>query len=65
MKSNQFKRLVKEKKEIIAFSELQQKQRKGEKGRNIIYRSLSMADYLLPEDSGREEKNALLETRNE
>ena len=35
--------------QIIAFSELQQKQRKGEKGRNIVYRSLSMADYLLPE----------------
>ena len=49
MKRNQFKKLVKEKKLKIAFLELQEKQQNGEKGRKILYRSLSMADYLLPE----------------
>ena len=49
MKSSQFKSLVKEKMQKIAFLELTQKQKNGQKGRKIIYRSLSMADYLLPE----------------
>ena len=49
MKSNKFKSLVNEKMQKIAFLELTQKQKNGQKGRKIIYRSLSMADYLLPE----------------
>ena len=33
----------------IAFCELTQKQKRGEKGKTIVYTSLVMAEYLLPE----------------
>ena len=33
----------------FAFKDLVNRQKKGEKGRNIIYEDLSMSDYLLPE----------------
>ena len=51
MKSSQFKQIVKEKMQNLAFFELQEKQRSREKGRKIVYRTLSMADYLLPDSN--------------
>ena len=33
----------------LVFCELTQKQKRGEKGKTIVYTSLGMADYLLPE----------------
>ena len=41
--------LVKYKMNELAFWELTQRQKEGEKGRTIVYRSLCMARYLLPE----------------
>jgi hypothetical protein len=35
----------------LAFFELQETQRSKEKGRKIVYRTLSMADYLLPDSN--------------
>ena len=49
MKSSSFKKLVKCKMNELAFWELTQRQKQGEKGRTIMYRSLCMAKYLLPE----------------
>ena len=47
--SSLFKKLVKRQTIKIAFKELIERQAKGEKGRQIIYEGLNMADYLLPE----------------
>ena len=47
--SSIFKKLVKRQTNKIAFRELIERQAKGEKGRFIVYESLNMADYLLPE----------------
>ena len=44
-----FKNMVKKKIEIVAFHELIEKQKGGQKGRNINYERLEMSDYLLPE----------------
>ena len=49
MKITSFKKLVKNNVNEIAFCELTQKQKQGEKGKTIVYNSIGMADYLLPE----------------
>ena len=49
MDTNRFKNLVKEKCIQAAFAYLNEKQKKGSKGREIKYTSLEMADYLLPQ----------------
>ena len=49
MKTNLYKKLVKNKMKEVAFRELTLRQKKGEKGRTIVYNNFSMADYLLPE----------------
>ena len=43
------KNLVKKNIEIVAFRELIEKQKRGQKGRHINYERLEMSDYLLPE----------------
>ena len=49
MKTTIYKNLVKSKMKDFAFYELTFRKKKGEKGRSILYNSLCMADYLLPE----------------
>ena len=44
-----FKNLVKKHIKIVAFRELVEKQKRGQKGRQINYERLEMSDYLLPE----------------
>ena len=51
MKSTQYKSLVKRQATKAAFDYLQQKQKKGKKGRLIKYENIQMVDYLLPECS--------------
>ena len=48
-KESIFKNMVKKQMIKFAFKDLVNRQKKGEKGRNIIYEDLSMSDYLLPE----------------
>ena len=46
-KTSSFKKLVKTKE--VAFFQLTQRQKRGEKGRAIKYTRLGMENYLLPE----------------
>ena len=64
--SSLFKKLVKRQTHKIAYRELIERQAKGEKGRPIIYKSLNMADYLLPEAALTvEEKQEMFAIRTE
>ena len=64
--SSIFKKLVKRQTNKIAFRELIERQAKGEKGRFIVYESLNMADYLLPEAALTvEEKQEMFAVRTE
>ena len=66
MKASQFKSLIRKRTEIVAFSYLCQKQIKGQKGREIPYSKVQMADYLLPDSCATfEEKFDIFETRVE
>ena len=49
MTQNQFRKLVKQKCIQAAFQSLVEKQKRGNKGRDIKYSCLEMADYLLPQ----------------
>jgi hypothetical protein len=64
--SSIFKKLVKRQIHKIAFRELIERQAKGEKGKLIVYESLNMADYLLPEAALTvEEKQEIFAVRTE
>ena len=64
--SSIFKKLDKRQIHKIAFRELIERQAKGEKGRLIVYESLNMADYLLPEAALTvEEKQEMFAVRTE
>ena len=49
MSNNVFKKLVKEKCQKAALTYLLEKQLRGSKGDGIKYKSLQMADYLIPQ----------------